>query len=145
MRKDIAKKLCERPRVHGARWSNAGNRKSRRESKNPVSWEDLPLRQSMRRPHVTRGDYKYPDDLFSPLYRFLEKNVGRPWNDVYSEICKVVGSRSATDDHVRIHTKQFVVEHPVYLEGEPYNSVYMSKCRMFFVDTEGFLREGCKD
>lgn len=42
-------------------------------------------------------------DRLSPLIRFLEKNVGRNWDDVWSEICKVNDYRCVRGRHLRDH------------------------------------------
>lgn len=51
----------------------------------------------MGRIHNAAGDSRmfdgYPSD-YSILYRFLRSRVGRPWDDVYSEICAEADGRS---------------------------------------------------
>ncbi|HLJ45238.1 MAG TPA: hypothetical protein VKU01_04490 [Bryobacteraceae bacterium] len=39
-------------------------------------------------------------DLLGPLRRYLRKNVGRPWNKVYSEACEVLRSGGRGVEHV---------------------------------------------
>jgi hypothetical protein len=46
--------------------------------------------------------------VLGPLQRFLEKNVGRPWNDVYSEMCASLDKRKATGQHIFDHAKDMV-------------------------------------
>ena len=53
-------------------------------------------------------NHKEFTDVLGPLYGFLEKNVGRPWDDVYSELCKGLDRRSVTGLHVFTHLWQYV-------------------------------------
>jgi hypothetical protein len=39
-------------------------------------------------------------DVLGPLRRYLRKNVGRPWNKVYSEACEVLRSGGRGVEHV---------------------------------------------
>jgi hypothetical protein len=51
---------------------------------------------------------KWFTDVLGPLRRFLEKNVGRPWNDVYSEMCTSLDKRKATGKHIFDHAMDMV-------------------------------------
>jgi hypothetical protein len=57
---------------------------------------------------VVSFDRKDLSDRLEPLYRFLQKNAGRPWNDVYSEICQQLDPRSLRGWHARDHVLQYV-------------------------------------
>jgi hypothetical protein len=46
------------------------------------------------------------------LRRYLERQVGRPWNKVFSEIAANLKSTSTVQQHVRDHIKDFVQLHP---------------------------------
>ncbi|MGZ4843036.1 MAG: hypothetical protein ACXV5J_14895, partial [Candidatus Angelobacter sp.] len=54
---------------------------------------------------------KWFTDVLGPLRRFLEKNVGRPWNDVYSEMCASLDKRKATGKHIFDHATDMVETH----------------------------------
>jgi hypothetical protein len=97
MRADMHKVIVERPRVggHGAR-----------KGRGPRDIEDLPAAQGMRRPYGYRG--KELSDLLNPLHRYLRKQVGRPWNKVYAEICADRRSGHALHDHLRRHLFEIV-------------------------------------
>ena len=73
MRDDMAQVIVERPRLRGG-----STRKGR-----TGDWDAMPSREGMRRPHVLRGDPKPLNENLSPLRRFLERQVGRPWDKVY--------------------------------------------------------------
>ncbi len=57
-------------------------------------------------------DYGYSEkwfrDLLGPLTRFLQKNVGRPWDEVYSEVCATLDRREITGHHLISHLKDEV-------------------------------------
>ena len=80
-------------------------------------YEDQPTRVKMcRRNRITpTGDYNWKEltDVLSPLHGYLRKNVGRPWDDVYSELCEGLDRRSVSGLHVFTHLWQFVDKHTV--------------------------------
>lgn len=49
-----------------------------------------------------------------PIYRWLDKQVGRPWNKVHSELCQVLDKRKLTHAHVFTHVDGYV-EKNVYM------------------------------
>jgi len=62
--------------------------------------------EGMKKPHgyETKG----LSDFLSPIKGFLAKSCGRPWDDVYSEICAHVKLDSVTQRHVRDHVDSYV-------------------------------------
>lgn len=50
-------------------------------------------------------------DVLSPIYRWLDQQVGRPWNKVHSELCKNLDKRKVTHKHVLDHAFQHVERH----------------------------------
>ena len=76
MRDDMAQVIVERPRLRGG-----STRKGR-----TTDWDAMPSREGMRRPHVLRGDPKSLNENLSPLRRYLERQVGRPWDKVYPKL-----------------------------------------------------------
>ena len=102
MREDMFKVIVERPRVGGK-----GSRKGR------VQAVDLlPSRIGMRRAAKESGDHKMLNENLAPLRRYLGKQVGRPWNKVYSEICAHLKSTSTVQQHVRDHIRDYVQLNP---------------------------------
>jgi len=61
---------------------------------------------------MTRVGAEEPQRLSGALRRYLEKQVGRPWDKVYSEICQDVGARSTMHRHLRQHVFDFVAVKP---------------------------------
>jgi hypothetical protein len=101
------KVVVERPR-----W-NPGRNKNRRRANLPE--EHLPKFEGIKRPHIWR---KGLTDLLGPLKRWLHAQVGRPWNDVYSEACAVIKPDSIIRAHVKTHLLQFVERQAFMHEGK---------------------------
>jgi len=89
--------------IERLRW-NPGPGKNRRRANLPD--ELLPKSEGMQRPHFNR---KGLTDLLGPLKRWLQSQVGRPWNDVYSEACAVIKPDSIIRAHVKTHLLEFVL------------------------------------
>jgi len=103
MRKDMAKVIVERPRIgHSKRWVKPGR------TRPLVDDEGNPLRASAREPKKATPKTKALNENLSPLRRYLEANVGRPWNKVYSELSENLRVTSAVQQHVRDHVEDFV-------------------------------------
>lgn len=54
------------------------------------------------------GSYREFADKLSPVYRWLEKQVGRHWNDVHSEIKKKFPTRTLAGRHIMGHIEGFL-------------------------------------
>jgi hypothetical protein len=102
MRNDMAKVIVERPRIRPF-----SSRKGRH--RDP---DDLPFREGFRRAAAMRGDRKQLNENLKPLRRYLERQVGRPWNKIYSEIAAHLRVDSAVQQHVRDHLRDFVAVKP---------------------------------
>lgn len=101
------KVVIERPR-----WSPGPNKMGRQAN---LPDELLPKVQGMRRPYNCRKAFT---DLLGPLRRWLRSQLGRPWNDVYSEACAVIKPDSAIRLHIKTHLLQFVERYTFIHEGE---------------------------
>lgn len=97
VRDDIRYVVVERPRVGG---KYARNRNSKFDWANKEK-EPPPNNEAMRKRYGYNS--KSSTDFLNPLIGFLHKNVGRPWNKVYSEICENLRMDSVTQRHVRSH------------------------------------------
>src|SRR5262245_31301513 len=93
MRSDMHKVVIERPR-----WNPGPGKQGRRDN---LPYELLPKFEGIKRPHVLG---KGLTDLLGPLKRWLYSQVGRAWNDVYSEACAVI----KPDSIVRAHTSRHI-------------------------------------
>ena len=107
MRSDMHKVVIERPR-----WNPGPDKNGRRAN---LPDELLPKFEGIKRPHDRR---KGLTDLLGPLKRWLQSQVGRPWNDVYSEACAVIKPDSIIRAHIKTHLLQFVDRHTFMHEGK---------------------------
>lgn len=98
----MSKVIVERSRRggdDGYKW-----RKNRRQAKrNP---EEAPQPRSMR--GFYGWDKKALNENLNPLERFLNAQVGRPWNDVYSEVCANIKLSNAVQRHILEHLDHMV-------------------------------------
>lgn len=114
MRKDMDRILVGRPRHGGNSPKGTGRGKDSR------NVEDMPAKESMKY-RWRKGDMKELNENLAPFYRFLCKQVGRPWNDVYSEIRERINAKSAVQLHILQHLKQYVELHVILDEdGKPW-------------------------
>lgn len=104
MRDDMKRVIITPPRYKGWGYNSSQGRKA---NKDP---ESLPQKESMRREHIKNWSGKEFSDYLTPLYRFFEKNVNRPWNKVYSEICENADTRSIDGWHLREHVHMALEE-----------------------------------
>lgn len=117
MRKDINKVLCER---------------ERRRSKDKFHNYRSTLKQEfLRDPEgasgglLTKGkiygyDRKDFNENLNPLKGFLRKSVGRPWDDIYSELSQSLDRRSVINQHVFDHLMQYVAVNTMEKDGKLY-------------------------
>lgn len=91
------KVVVERPR-----WNPGPTKRSRRANRTP---DQLPRFESVRAPHARRKSFT---DLLGPLRRWLRAQVGRRWDDVYSEACRVIKPDSVVRAHIKTHLLEFV-------------------------------------
>jgi hypothetical protein len=62
-------------------------------------------------------------DVLGPVKGYLKKSVGRKWDEVYSELCAVLGSGSYPIRHVLYeHILRDVETNPLYKNGKVYNN-----------------------
>lgn len=107
MRTDMHKVVVERPRG-GQAWAKKFPRPQ-------VPFDDLPKYQGIKRPHK---HHKWFTDVLGPLRRWLRSQVGRPWDDVYSEACAVIKPDSVVRAHIKTHLLDFVLRDTFMHDGE---------------------------
>ena len=124
MRNDMQKVIVERARVaHYQAWTTTRDlnkkRNAYRQAKffhfdeygdvcDEFSGTKLPMRSRQ-----LGYKLKMFNENLRPLLRFLQSRVGRPWNDVYSEITAQLNRQSTIQDHVLQHLQWEVVKHTV--------------------------------
>src|SRR3712207_5728586 len=74
--------------------------------------DKLPFREGMRQPYRSSYARKELNENLAPLRRYLERQVGRPWNKVYAEIAAKLRTSNTVQQHVRDHLRDFVAVHP---------------------------------
>ncbi len=115
MRKDMNRKLVERPRWgHSARNADVRSQRARMRILTRVEDYDSLSTHSKMRPRV--GMMKCLNENLQPLVRYLRSSCGRPWNKVYSEIRKNLAPTSTVDMHIMQHLWQYV-ERTVLIQG----------------------------
>lgn len=98
MRKDMSKVIVERPRLGGGMYK-----------KGRTVDPDLQISQEgMRKPYIRKYIEKSLNENLSPLRRFLFSQVGKKWNDVYSDISRNLRTDNTVQQHVRDHLEDFV-------------------------------------
>jgi hypothetical protein len=131
MREDMFKVIVERPR-HGRGWSKGSRRRLAGDG-------DLPAKIGVKRyVTLTRIRSKSLNENLKPLKRYLGQQVGRPWNDVYSEISATLAPGHTVKEHVRQHIDDFVARNITFgRDGE-----WMSASRRHYrTDTHPWMQE----
>jgi hypothetical protein len=106
----MPKVIVERPR-RGGGWLRKGR---------ALRDDDLTLSESEVRSRDRKRGYhtKELNENLAPLKRFLEKQVGRPWNKVWSEVSANLKPSNAVQQHVRDHVPDFVAIKTSLKDGE---------------------------
>lgn len=109
MRSDMGKIVTEK-----ARYGHSNP--SIKDGKN-IAWkgEDCdygPSREAKSWGRIPYGERKEFSDVLGPLKRWLDKQEGRIWNDVYSEMSKVLDKRKVTHAHVLTHLYSWLELNP---------------------------------
>lgn len=105
VRSDMKKVVVERPR-RGSRQRN--NKFGARLPYVPDHDYDEQPKKAHGFESYTAGSRKWFTDVLGPLGGFLRKNVGRPWDKVYSELSAGLDKRKTTGMHIFQHVKQMV-------------------------------------
>lgn len=113
MRPDMHKVLVERPRRYGGPIEKWSRRRERGRRNNP---EHAPRYEPMRPRMVGRKEFS---DHQNPIEGWLRKNVGRPWDDVFSEACAIASLDGTVRRHLRTHVDGLVEQDVVMRDGEP--------------------------
>lgn len=145
MRPDMDKVIVNRPRS-GSRWMVSAFKKAKKFSvvqDEEGNWEYAGVlpengKTSMKCRRWADWDHKSFEDHLQPLYRFVLKNCGRKWDDVYAEAVKGVDSRSVRGYHLRDHIEQYLNQKVRRFGG--YDTTGEVSW-WFYVDVDGILRE----
>jgi hypothetical protein len=113
MRPDMAKVLVERPRLGGTHKIRKGYSNELQHGLTDV--DGLPAREGIKAVHSHR---KWFNEHLGPLRRYLDSQVGRPWDKVYAEVCQRINRDSAVQLHIWQHLVQFVCTDPHVISGD---------------------------
>lgn len=140
MREDMFKVIVERPRRLN---SNAYSRDGRRYR----NQEESPMTLGMK---CGYSDRKWLNENLVPLRRYLESQVNRPWDKVYSDICVHIDTRSTVKQHILQHLDDFVALHARIINDEimirgrwpqTYRPLHESDFALFVDPRTGILRK----
>jgi hypothetical protein len=109
MRKDMSKVIVERPRT-----GNGWRRKGRTVVLDDGDGNALRQRAGPKKVHGS----KMLNENLAPLRRYLESNVGRPWDKVHSEIAEHIRPTSTVQQHVLQHVDDYVETNTRMRDGE---------------------------
>jgi hypothetical protein len=147
MRADMAKVVTERPRSGSSNSSlKTGGRIAVREFADDDRWDDdnRGSRHPISRYRQHSWDAKSFTDVIGPLRACLRKQVGRPWNDVYSELSAVLDKRSISGQHIWTHVFQEVETHAIVLKGRCFHrlrfGMFVPVVGLFVDPVTGILR-----
>ena len=118
MRSDMHKVIVERPRMLRSRWKNRKTALRLSETQRAQAIGDAEDYDSGRPRASSARHEKFLNENLAPLKRFLMQQVGRPWDKVYSEICRTIDTRSAIGLHVLQHVKDFIAVDTFMENGE---------------------------
>lgn len=113
MRSDMQYVLVERPR-DGRGVADVLRRQVRRRSNHKVRTGDvdnLSSKETMGRGRNYGWHAKQLTDNLNPLFGYLRKNVGRPWDKVYAEIRANINPNSTLQQHILDHVNGLVCQY----------------------------------
>jgi hypothetical protein len=110
MRADMAKIIVERPR-------GGGRATGKRHRLHTRLLRDMEAESNIAPMWKHSGGDKWFSDNLNPLYRYVDRQVGRPWNKVYSEIAGHISPGNTVQAHVLVHLWQHVERHVVEKDG----------------------------
>jgi hypothetical protein len=120
MRKDMKHVIIDRPRTGGDGGKSVPVKGYKKQHAKELDSGEERKREPIDRPYGYNT--KNLNEHLSPLVRWLEKQCGRPWSKVWSEICDGLSVRNATTAHVRDHADQYVEKNCQIIDGKVYDS-----------------------
>lgn len=149
MRKDMNKVLCTRPRKGGGwkkKFFDKMNTPKEVRYFKGVKVDLSPKQESMKKRHRVALDSKELTDHIEPLHRYLLSKVGEPWDDVWSDICKVLKGNGLQAAHVKQHVKWAVDGIPhsgeCFFNDEDWHS---PRFGVVYVDENGIVQKNYRE
>ena len=118
MRDDMFEVIIERPRVGSHR--RFVRRKGRIDDKTTARLDPdkLVMQIGLKSAAMGKVRPKYLNENLKPLQRYLEGQVNRPWDKVWSDICANLKTASTVQQHVRDHVADLVAVQVVVKDGK---------------------------
>ena len=126
MRSDMHKVIVERPRRQGSTWKNRKTALRLSASQRAQAITDAEDYDSGHSRASSARHEKELNENLAPLKRYLIRQVGRPWDKVYSEICRTIDTRSAIGLHVLQHVDGFIAVDTFMQDGKVYERAWRS-------------------
>lgn len=101
MRPDMAKILVERPRSGGGRTRGVG--------RPPRDPDLLRAKVTGHRIAIEARSQKWFGENLAPLRRYIERQEGRPWNKVFSEMREHIRPGNTVQEHVFAHLDNYLI------------------------------------
>lgn len=98
-----------------------------------LDYESLPKRESMRKSKIAFWNMPYSGFNYNIASKYLESQVGKPWNIIYSDICNIFRGKY---EHMRTSIYN-IVDHSQELGYSRWSRLY--------VDDKGVLRKKKKE
>lgn len=118
MKSDMHKIVRDNGKIGGDDGYHQRHRSNIKQMIHEEKFDAIPLKESIK-PKIDWDDLKLSSVNSKPIKRFLEKNIGRSWNKIYSEIRKKANSNSDTQ-HVMLNMIEHIVElNAEYVDGIP--------------------------
>jgi hypothetical protein len=104
MRSDMSKVIVERPRAYRG---HRGRSSPRMPNRTRICALERGNVEAMGRGYAEKS----LNENLAPLLRWMHAQVGRRWNEVFSELSKHIRMRSTVQKHVLDHVRQMVAEY----------------------------------
>lgn len=145
MRPDMNKLLCLRGRIRSK--DRYGDRPTSSGHFDPDS-EDTLSKEKMGR-FWRGGGTKEFGEYLNPFRRWLNKQVSRPWDKVYSELCEVARKDNAVQQHAHQHLWSWVERHVLVTEQGVFYERYGKRYKLrngdlYIHPVTGLLSKYCK-
>jgi hypothetical protein len=114
MRNDMSKVLVESPRLGRALARAFEGTRRRFRDRLDRDGESAPQRMGMRQDTDNRKQF---GEHLSPLLRYLQGQVDRPWSKVYSDLCSRLDRRNLVQAHAFVHIDDYVKRATVWHDG----------------------------
>lgn len=145
--KNLARTIIEGGRHRGNKWDRRNSHaEERARVRNYIKEVELDLENYEEYdPEPIQHVYKGFDDKLGPIYRWLNRQVGRPWDEVRADVAKQFDTRTTAGRHIVYdHMLQSVQTGPE--AGYKYYSVPGDETASYsdhdyYVDAEGILRK----